>query len=145
MGLPCYLGLNSCGSVSMKINKTRKHFFQKQSWHAACFPNVSTVSHTGNIASSVRFLFQDVDYTYATRRGILTKIRACQHLQKFCEHEQASTHLIIASNSSKGKILRALSNWMGPLYTPRMNVVARCTMNTNGGTETHWALAPVKS
>ena len=30
--------------------------------------------------------------------------------QKFCEHEQASTHLIFASNSSKGQILRALLN-----------------------------------
>ena len=32
--------------------------------------------------------------------------------KKFCEHEQASTHLIFASNSSKGQILRALSNLM---------------------------------
>ena len=36
-----------------------------------------------------------------------------KQLQKFCEHEQASTHLIFASNSSKGQILRALLN-----YTP---------------------------
>ena len=56
--------------------------------------------------------------SYATRQGILTKIRACEQLQKFCEHKQASTHLIFASNSSKGKILRSLSNWMGPFYTP---------------------------
>ena len=28
------------------------------------------------------------------RQGILTKIRACEHLQNFCEHEQASKHLI---------------------------------------------------
>ena len=82
------------------------------------FPQCFAVSHTGNIVSSVWFLFQDVDYTYATRQGILTKIRACEHLQKFCEHEQASTQLTFASNSSKGKILRALSNWMGPFYTP---------------------------
>ena len=31
-----------------------------------------------------------------------------KQLQKFCEQEQASTHLIFASNSSKGQILRAL-------------------------------------
>ena len=33
-----------------------------------------------------------------------------KQLQKFCEHEQASTHLIFASNLSKGRILRALLN-----------------------------------
>ena len=58
------------------------------------FSQCFAVSHTGNIVSSVRFLFpQDADYTYATRQGILTKTRACEHLQKFCEHEQASTQL----------------------------------------------------
>ena len=51
-----------------------------------CFP--------GNIVSSVSFCFQDANYAYATRQGILTKIRACEHLQKVCEHEQASTHLM---------------------------------------------------
>ena len=40
---------------------------------------------------------------YATLQGILTKIRACEQLQKCCEHEQASTHLIFASSSSKAK------------------------------------------
>ena len=82
------------------------------------FPQYFAVSHTGNIVSSDWFLLQDADYTCATRQGILTKIRACEHLQKFCEHEHASTHLIFASTSRKGKILRALSNWMGPFYTP---------------------------
>ena len=81
-----------------------------------CFP----VSHTGNIVSSVSF--QDANYAYATRQGILTKIRACEHLQTFCEHDQANTHLIFASNLSKGQILRALSNWMGPFYTPNQSI-----------------------
>ena len=53
-----------------------------------------------------------------TLHDTLTKIRACEHLEKFCEPEQASTHLIFASNSSKGQILRALSNWMVPFDTP---------------------------
>ena len=39
-------------------------------------------------------------------------------LENFCEHEQASPHLIFASNSSKGQILRALPNWMEPFDTP---------------------------
>ena len=64
------------------------------------------------------FCFEDLNYAYATQQGILMKIRACEHWQKFCEHEQASTHLIFASNSSKGQILRALSNLMGPFDTP---------------------------
>ena len=53
----------------------------------------------------------------------IIKVQACEQLQKFCEHEQASTHLIFASNLSKGQILRALSNWMGPCYTP-LNLMA---------------------
>ena len=123
VGLPsrCYLGLNSGRSVSINVNKMRKHF--SRNIHGArmflqCFP----VSHTGNIVSSVSFCIQDANYACATRQGILTKIRACEHLQKFCEHEKASTHLIFASNSSKGQILRALSNWMGPFHTPNFPV-----------------------
>ena len=66
-----------------------------------CFP----VSHTGNIVSRVSFCFQDANYAYGTRQGILTKIRACEHLQKLCEHEQASTNLIFASTFKlKGNI-----------------------------------------
>ena len=41
---------------------------------------------------------------------MLTRMRACEQLQKFCEHEQATTRLIFASNSSKGQIMRALLN-----------------------------------
>ena len=40
-----------------------------------------------------------------------------QALAKILRARQASTHLIFASNSSKGQILRALLNWMGPLDT----------------------------
>ena len=41
-------------------------------------------------------------------------MRPCEQLQKFCEHQQASTHEIFASNSSKVQILR-------PFYTPTHN------------------------
>ena len=110
----------------VSFNKRRQHeeaFSKKNSWRAHVSPMfaVSQVSYTGNIVSSGSFCFQDANYAYATRQGILTKIRACEHLQNFCEHEQASTHLIFASNSSKGQILRALSNWMGPFDTPSIN------------------------
>ena len=65
----------------------------------------------------------DANYGYATCQGILTKIRACEQLQKSCEHEQASTHLIFGNNSSRGKILRALSIWMGPFDTRSMRAL----------------------
>ena len=35
----------------------------------------------------------------------LTRMRACEQLQKFFEHEKASTRVIFASSSSKGQIL----------------------------------------
>ena len=115
--LPYYLVLNSGRSVSINLNKTRKHFSRNihgARMHPQCFP----VSLAGNIVSNVNFCFQDENYAYATRQGILTKIRAFEQLQKLCEHEQASSHLIFASNSSKSQILWALSNWMGPFDTP---------------------------
>ena len=40
----------------------------------------------------------------------LTRIRACEQLRKFCEHEQAS-------KLSKDQILRALENFKGPFDT----------------------------
>ena len=49
---------------------------------------------------------------------MLTRKRACEQLQKFGEHEQASTRLNFASKSSKGKILRAVKNFHGPFITP---------------------------
>ena len=74
------------------------------------FPQCFPVSHAGNTASSICSCFQDTNYAHATRQGILTEVRASEQLQKFCEHEQPSTYLIFASNSSKIQILRALSN-----------------------------------
>ena len=104
-------------SFNKRQQKAENHF-SRNIHGVRMFPQCFPVSHTGNFVSSVSFCFQDANYAYATRQGILTKIRACEHLQKFCEHEQASTPLIFASNSSKGQILRALSNWMGPFDTP---------------------------
>ena len=123
VGLPCYLGLNSSRSVSINVNKTRKHF-SRNIHGTRIFPQCFSVSHTGNIVFSVSFCFRDANCAYATRQGSLTKIRACEHLQKFCEHEQAGTHLIFASNSSKGQILRALSNGMGPFDTPNITAIS---------------------
>ena len=58
---------------------------------------------------------------------MLRKIRACERLQKFFEHEQASTPLSFATNLSKGQILRALSNWMDHLMPLIMSMFANKT------------------
>ena len=52
---------------------------------------------------------------------ILTRKWACEQLQNFGEHEQASARLNVASKSSKGKILRAVKNFNGPFITPRLS------------------------
>ena len=57
---------------------------------------------------------------------MLTTKRACEQLQKFWEHEQASTRLNLANKSSKGKILRAVKNFNGPFITPCFD------LNSNG-------------
>ena len=87
----------------------------------ACFPNASQFPIWETLFPVSVFVFKMQHYAYATyaRQGILMKIRACELLQKFCEHEQVSTRLIFASNSSKGQILRAVSNWMGLFNTPK--------------------------
>lgn len=89
-GLPCYLVLMNSG-WSVNVNKTRNPF-PETFMAPRCFP----VSHAWNIVYSVSFCFHDANYAYVTRQGILTKTRAYEQLQKFCEHEQASTHLIFA-------------------------------------------------
>ena len=89
VGLPrCYLRLNSAAdrSVSINVDKTRKHI--SSNIHGArmflqCFP----VFHRGNSASSAAsFCLQDRNYAYATRQGILRKIRTSEHASNFCEN-----------------------------------------------------------
>ena len=117
VGLPCYMALNSGRSVSITVTKTTKKYFYRNIHAARMFPRCFPVSYAGNFASSVRSCFQDTNYAYATQQGILTEVRTCEQLQKFCEHEQASTHLIFAGNLSKGQILQALLNCTGPFDT----------------------------
>ena len=58
VALPCYLGLNLGRSVSININKTRKHF-SRNIHGARMFPQCFPVSHMGNIVSSVSaFVFK---------------------------------------------------------------------------------------
>ena len=98
IGLPCYPELNLLRSISfnkrsVSFNKTRKHF-SRHIHGARMFPQCFPVSY--KLFPVSVSCFQDANYAYAIRQGNLTKIRAC-------EHEQASTHLIFASNSSKGQ------------------------------------------
>ena len=98
----------------VSFNKCRQNedaFSQKNSWRARV-SLMFAVSYTGNIVSSVSFC------CIALHRELQRKSEHASTCKIFCEHEQASTHLILASNSSKGQILRALSNWMGPFDTP---------------------------
>ena len=121
VGLPCYLGLNSGRSVSMNVNKTRKHF--SRNIHGAhvspMFPSFPCETQ----CFSVSFCFQDINYAYATRQGSNFKknpsmqayaeiLRALtsEHLSNFCEQFE------------QGQILRALSNWMGQFDTSRISL-----------------------
>ena len=95
----------------------KPEIFLELFWTNLQSPMFSSFPAYGKHCFQCQFYFQEANHAYATRQGILTKIQACEQLQKLCEHEQVSTRLIFASNSSKGQILRALSNWMGPFDT----------------------------
>ena len=69
---PYYLGLNSGRSVSIKVNKTRKHFFQKYSSHARMFPQFFPVYHTGTHCFHYQF-FQDGNMLTVHGREFLRK------------------------------------------------------------------------
>ena len=77
VGLPYYLGLNSGRSVSINLNKRRKHF-PETFMARACFPSVSQY---GKHCFQCQVLFPRCDLCFGS-----TKIRACEQLQKFCEH-----------------------------------------------------------
>ena len=102
VALPYCLGLNTGRSVSINVNKTRKHF-SRNIYNVRMFPQCFPVLRAGNIVSSVSFCFQDANHAYAIRQGILTKIRAWKQLQKFCKRQQASTHLILRAIRAKTK------------------------------------------
>ena len=57
-------------------------------------------NHKNSVGSPCRSVFDFL--------STLTRKRACEQLQKFGEHEQASTRLNFASKSNKGKVLRAV-------------------------------------
>ena len=70
------------------------------------------------VFASIREHAEHCNFFAGTSRNKKFPLRACEQLQKFGEHEQASTRLNFASKSSKGKILRAVKNFNGPFITP---------------------------
>ena len=71
------------------------------------------------VFASIREHAEHCDFFVSTSRNKKFALRACE-MQKFGEHEQASTRLNFASKSSKGKILRAVKNFNGPFITPHV-------------------------
>ena len=69
------------------------------------------------VFASIREHAEHCYFFASTSRNKKFALRACEQLQKFGEHEQASTRLNFASKSSKGKILRAVKNFHGPFIT----------------------------
>lgn len=53
-------------------------------------------------------------FLFWTIKKILTRIRVCEQLRKFCEHNRASTCLKFASKLSKSQILWALETFDTP-------------------------------
>ena len=84
VGLLHYLGLNSGRSVSINVNKTRKHFPETFVFH-----NVSQFPH-GKHCFQCQFLFPRCKLHLGYTAGNFNENPS------MCEHEQASTHLIFA-------------------------------------------------
>ena len=97
--------------VSINVNKTRKHF--SRNIHGVhMFPQCFPVSHKGTSFPVSVLLFSRCKLCLRYTAGNFNENPSMR----------ASTHVIFASNSSKGQILRALSNWMGPFDNPKLQV-----------------------
>ena len=115
VGLPCYLGLNSGRSVSINVDKTRKHFAEKFMTRA-CFPNIPSFPF-GKHCFQCQVLFSRcklcLRYTAGnfkenpSMQALAKFLRAwaSEHSSNFCEHFRIrwdhSTPLIYTKQSSK--------------------------------------------
>ena len=120
VGLPCYMGLNLGRLVSINLNK-KGSIFSRKFMACACIPNVSPMFPSfpyGKKCFQWKFLFSRCKLSLRYTAGNFNENPSTS--KNFCENGQASTHLIFASNSSKGQILLALSNWIGPFDTPKL-------------------------
>ena len=89
-------------SFSINANKTWKHF--SRNIYSEHVSRIFPVFHAGIIVPSVSFCFQDANYAYATRQGILTKIRAREHSSNLCEQFEQRPNF--ASNFKLNKTIR---------------------------------------
>ena len=83
----------------------------------ACFPNVSSSSY-GKYCFQCQCLFSICKLCLRYTAENFKENPSTRALAKILRARASEHHLISASNSSKGQILRALSNWMGPFNTP---------------------------
>ena len=83
------------------------------------------------VFGSIREHAEHCEFFASMSRNKKIALRACEQLQKFGEHEQASTRLNFASKSSKGKILWAVKNFNGPFITPHFNLSLILLYHTN--------------
>ena len=83
----------------MKANLLREKVTEVGMFQSFCFNHIITdLSFIYIYYKAGLTKFQAIEHK-------LTRMRACEQLQKFFEHEKASTRVIFVSNSSKGQIL----------------------------------------
>ena len=87
-----------------------KHLWNTLRLYSLYFPqNTLMLTESREEFSDLHSIFRLCALSYFNENpGMQTFAKFYEH-----EHEQASTRLIFASNSSKSRILWALSNWMG--------------------------------
>ena len=84
----------------MKANLLREKVTEVGMFQPFCFNHIIT-----DLSFIYIYIYYKAGLTkFQAIEHKLTKMRACEQLQKFFEHEKASTRVIFARNSSKGQI-----------------------------------------
>ena len=106
-----------------KRQQNEEAFFEKNLWCAHVAPMLKKWETLFTVSVFVSKIQVILRYT----AGNFNENSSMRAVAKILEHEQASTHLILVSNLSKGQILRALSNWMGPgSRYPHLQIASSC-------------------
>ena len=109
VGLPCYLVLNKGRSVSVNVNKTKKHFSENIHGARTCFPNVSQFPireiffpvaisvfkmqimltlHDGEFLRKSEHGSSCKNFASTNKRALILFLRAIRAKAKFSEHFQ---------------------------------------------------------
>ena len=91
-------------------------YLQKHSWGAHVSPMFSSYPHWKH-CFQCQFLFSRWKLCLRYTVENFKENPSTRALAKILRARASEHYLIFASNSSKGQILRALSNWMGPINT----------------------------